>query len=42
MCQLVLAIILTIMMLSLAGIPITLGFIGKFYLIITAINKKLW
>ncbi|MFS1538993.1 MAG: NADH-quinone oxidoreductase subunit NuoN [Candidatus Phlomobacter fragariae] len=38
----VLAIILTIMMLSLAGIPITLGFIGKFYIIITAINAKLW
>lgn len=40
--QPVLAIILTIMMLSLAGIPITLGFIGKFYLIITAINAELW
>ncbi|MGP1958097.1 MAG: NADH-quinone oxidoreductase subunit NuoN [Arsenophonus sp.] len=38
----ILAIILTIMMLSLAGIPITLGFIGKFYIIITSINAKLW
>ncbi|MGP1931435.1 MAG: proton-conducting transporter transmembrane domain-containing protein, partial [Arsenophonus sp. ET-DL12-MAG3] len=38
----VLAVILTIMMLSLAGIPTTLGFIGKFYIIITAINAKLW
>ncbi|MGP1930570.1 MAG: NADH-quinone oxidoreductase subunit NuoN [Arsenophonus sp. ET-YP4-MAG3] len=38
----ILAVILTIMMLSLAGIPITLGFIGKFYIIITAIKAKLW
>ncbi|MFP3029117.1 MAG: hypothetical protein ACEY3J_01950 [Arsenophonus sp.] len=31
-----------IKMLSLEGIAITLDFIGKFYLIITAINDKLW
>lgn len=40
--QPMLAIILTIMMLSLAGIPITLGFIGKFYIIIVGINASLW
>ncbi|UDG80894.1 NADH-quinone oxidoreductase subunit N [Candidatus Hartigia pinicola] len=38
----VLAIVLTVMMLSLAGIPITLGFIGKFYVIFSAINAELW
>ncbi|MFV9996756.1 MAG: NADH-quinone oxidoreductase subunit NuoN [Arsenophonus endosymbiont of Dermacentor nuttalli] len=40
--QPMLAIILTIMMLSLAGIPITLGFIGKFYILIAGINANLW
>ncbi|MCW2254182.1 NADH-quinone oxidoreductase subunit N [Providencia alcalifaciens] len=38
----VLATVLTVMMLSLAGIPITLGFIGKFYVIISAVNAELW
>ncbi|QJC32608.1 NADH-quinone oxidoreductase subunit N [Enterobacteriaceae endosymbiont of Donacia dentata] len=37
-----LTIILTIMLLSLAGIPITIGFISKFYLIILSIKIKLW
>ena len=30
------------MMLSLAGIPMTLGFIGKFYLIGVTVDAKLW
>jgi NADH-quinone oxidoreductase subunit N len=34
--------ILTPMMLSLAGIPITAGFIGKFYVIAAGIDAKLW
>ena len=34
--------ILTPMMLSLAGIPITAGFIGKFYIIAAGIDAKLW
>jgi NADH-quinone oxidoreductase subunit N len=34
--------ILTPMMLSLAGIPITAGFIGKFYVIAAGIDSKLW
>ncbi|WP_140178641.1 NADH-quinone oxidoreductase subunit NuoN [Providencia stuartii] len=38
----VLATVLTVMMLSLAGVPITLGFIGKFYVIISAVNAELW
>lgn len=38
----VLASVLTVMMLSLAGIPITLGFIGKFYVIISAVKAELW
>ncbi|AMG65452.1 TPA: NADH-quinone oxidoreductase subunit NuoN [Providencia stuartii] len=38
----VLATVLTVMMLSLAGIPITLGFIGKFYVIISAVKAELW
>ncbi|WP_272687263.1 NADH-quinone oxidoreductase subunit NuoN [Providencia sp. PROV149] len=38
----VLATVLTVMMLSLAGVPITLGFIGKFYVIISAVKAELW
>lgn len=38
----VLSIVLTIMILSLAGIPMTLGFIGKFYLIALSLNTNLW
>jgi len=34
--------ILTAMMLSLAGIPITAGFIGKFYVIAVGVDAKLW
>jgi len=34
--------ILTPMMLSLAGIPITAGFIGKFYVIAAGIDGQLW
>jgi len=34
--------ILTPMMLSLAGIPITAGFIGKFYVIAAGIDARLW
>lgn len=38
----VLSIIFTIILLSLAGIPMTLGFIGKFYLLLTGISNQLW
>ena len=38
----ILSVIITIMMLSLAGIPITLGFIGKFYVLLFCINMHLW
>ena len=34
--------VLTVMMLSLAGIPMTLGFIGKFYLIGVTVEAQLW
>jgi len=34
--------VMTVMMLSLAGIPMTLGFIGKFYLIGVTVDAKLW
>lgn len=34
--------IMTIVLLSLAGIPITLGFIGKFYILSIIINNHLW
>jgi NADH-quinone oxidoreductase subunit N len=33
---------MTVMMLSLAGIPMTLGFIGKFYVIATGVTAHLW
>ena len=29
-------------MLSLAGMPMTVGFIGKFYVILAAVNSSLW
>lgn len=35
----ILSTVLTVMMLSLAGIPMTLGFIGKFYIITLAVNN---
>ncbi|MDI1301577.1 MAG: NADH-quinone oxidoreductase subunit NuoN [bacterium] len=34
--------VMTVMMLSLAGIPVTAGFIGKFYVVIAAVNAGLW
>ncbi|MDX7987280.1 NADH-quinone oxidoreductase subunit NuoN [Xenorhabdus sp. 12] len=38
----ILSAVMTIMMLSLAGIPLTFGFIGKFYVIATGVNAQLW
>ncbi|URJ28290.1 NADH-quinone oxidoreductase subunit NuoN [Candidatus Blochmannia vicinus (nom. nud.)] len=40
--QPILSILFTIMILSLAGIPMTLGFIGKFYLFVLGMNSQLW
>jgi NADH-quinone oxidoreductase subunit N len=40
--QPMLALMLTISMLSLAGIPLTVGFVGKFYLIAAGISAGLW
>ncbi|WP_157786748.1 NADH-quinone oxidoreductase subunit NuoN [Pseudomonas asplenii] len=34
--------VLTVMMLSLAGIPLTAGFIGKFYIIATGVESQHW
>jgi NADH-quinone oxidoreductase subunit N len=34
--------ILTAMMLSMAGIPVTAGFIGKFYILAVAVDARLW
>ncbi|WP_165496864.1 NADH-quinone oxidoreductase subunit NuoN [Phytopseudomonas dryadis] len=34
--------VLTLMMLSLAGIPLTAGFIGKFYVIAAGVQGQLW
>ncbi|MGM7603482.1 NADH-quinone oxidoreductase subunit NuoN [Proteus mirabilis] len=36
------AIVMSLMMLSLAGVPITLGFIGKLYVILAGIDSSLW
>ena len=36
------AIVLGILFLSLAGIPLTIGFVGKFYLTFAAVNSQLW
>lgn len=38
----ILSAVLTVMMLSLAGVPMTLGFIGKFYVIALSVNSQLW
>lgn len=38
----ILSAVMTVMMLSLAGIPMTLGFIGKFYIIAIGVNAELW
>jgi NADH-quinone oxidoreductase subunit N len=37
-----LSIMMTIMLLSLAGIPTTLGFLGKFYVIMSSISAQEW
>lgn len=37
-----LAVIMSVAMLSLAGMPMNMGFIGKFYVILAAINSSLW
>ncbi|WP_299260746.1 NADH-quinone oxidoreductase subunit NuoN [uncultured Kushneria sp.] len=37
-----LAAVMTVMMLSLAGIPMTAGFIGKFYVLATGVESQLW
>ncbi|MDH1263605.1 MULTISPECIES: NADH-quinone oxidoreductase subunit NuoN [unclassified Pseudomonas] len=34
--------VMTVMMLSLAGIPLTAGFIGKFYVIAAGVQAQLW
>lgn len=34
--------VLTLMMLSLAGIPLTAGFIGKFYIVAVGVESQLW
>ena len=36
------ALVLTIALLSLAGIPLTAGFIGKFYVLTSGVEQKLW
>jgi NADH-quinone oxidoreductase subunit N len=38
----VMAVVLTISLLSLAGIPLTAGFIGKFYVLATGVQQGLW
>ena len=37
-----LAGVFTAMLLSLAGVPLTMGFIGKFYVLAAAIGESLW
>ena len=38
----ILSAVMTVMMLSLAGIPMTLGFIGKFYVLAVGVQSNLW
>jgi NADH-quinone oxidoreductase subunit N len=38
----IIATVFTAMLLSLAGIPLTAGFVGKFYLIASGANSQLW
>ncbi|KAA8997027.1 NADH-quinone oxidoreductase subunit NuoN [Affinibrenneria salicis] len=38
----ILSAVMTVMMLSLAGIPMTLGFFGKFYVLAVGVNASLW
>ncbi len=40
--QPLLALVMTLALLSLAGIPLTVGFIGKFYLFAAAVEEELW
>jgi len=37
-----LATVFTAMLISLAGIPLTIGFIGKFYIFLSAVEGELW
>lgn len=37
-----LAVIMTVAMLSLAGMPMNMGFIGKFYVMLAAVNSSMW
>lgn len=37
-----LAISMTLSLLSLAGVPLTIGFIGKFYIFVLAVGSQLW
>lgn len=37
-----LAVIMTVAMLSLAGMPMNMGFIGKLYVILAAVNSSMW
>jgi len=37
-----LAVIMSVAMLSLAGMPMNMGFIGKFYVILATVNSSLW
>ena len=36
------SVLLAVLLLSLAGIPLTIGFVGKFYLTLVAVNAQLW
>jgi len=36
------AVSLMLMILSLAGIPLTLGFVGKFYLLLSGVEEQVW
>lgn len=38
----VLATIFTLMLLSLAGIPVTAGFLGKFYIVAAGVSSSIW
>ncbi|KGT91788.1 NADH:ubiquinone oxidoreductase subunit N [Erwinia typographi] len=38
----ILSAVMTVMMLSLAGIPMTLGFVGKFYVMAVGVGAHLW